>query len=161
MIDPVNIFESHVAARILDFLDERTRWNRQLWNIGLSLTLQEALEAAAAVRAGALHPAALDFLCGTAQKLVGTDPGAGSPQERQVLQFALKSKLRPEGLDYYVVEQQHAALNLGYFARWANALRGPILCGAERTARAIVTHLFGSWLQFRLSPPMVELSIET
>lgn len=141
MIDPVNVFENHVAARVLDFLDARTPWNRQLWNIGLSLTLTEVLEAVTAVRASVLSAAALEFLAASAQKLVGTDPGAGSAPERQVLQMALRSKLRPDGLDYYVIAQQQAALAPVYLSRWADALRLAQTPGAERTARAVVSHL--------------------
>lgn len=145
MIDPVNAFESHVAARILDFLDARTPWYRGLWNIGLSLTLQEVLEAVTALRAGVLHPAALAFLAESAQKQVARDPGAGTVQERQVLQNALRARLRPEGLDSYVIEQRQAALAPAYLACWADALRqttpGRELPGAERTARAVVSHL--------------------
>jgi hypothetical protein len=141
MIDPVNGFENHVAARVLDFLDARTPWNRQLWNIGLSLTLQEVLEAVTAVRASVLSAAALEFLAASTQKLVGTDPGAGSVPERQAVQLALRSKLRPDGLDYYVIAQQQSALAPVYLSRWADTLRQTPTPGAERTARAIVSHL--------------------
>jgi hypothetical protein len=145
VIDPVNSFENHVAARILDFLDARTPWHRRLWNIGLNLTLQEVLEAVTAERAGVLRAAALAFLAESAQKQVARDPGAGTIAERQVLQNALRAKLRPEGLDAYVIEQRQAAMAPAYLARWADALRqtatGAELPGAERAARAIVSHL--------------------
>lgn len=141
MIDPVNVFENHVAARILDFLDARTPWNRRLWNIGLSLTLQEVLEAVGAVRAGVLSEAALKFLAESAQRQAGTDPGAGSADERRVLQAALKGRLRPEGLDYHVVSERLNTLAPAYLARWADALREPAPPGAERAARAVVSHL--------------------
>jgi hypothetical protein len=141
MIDTVNVFENHVGARILDFLDARTPWHRQLWNIGLALTLREVLEAVTAVRASVLSGAALEFLSASAQKQVGTDPGGGSEAERKAVQTALRSKLRPDGLDYHVIAQQQAALAPVYLARWAAALRRPATPGAERTARAIVAHL--------------------
>jgi hypothetical protein len=94
MIDPVNSFENHVGARILDFLDAGTPWHRQLWNIGLSLTLSELLEGVTAVRAGVLSNASLEFLAASAQKFVGTDPGAGTAVQRQSIQAALRSLLR-------------------------------------------------------------------
>ena len=35
MIDSVNEFETHVGARLLDFFDSGSPWNRKLWNVGL------------------------------------------------------------------------------------------------------------------------------
>lgn len=159
MLDPVNVYETHIGARILDFLDARTPWHRQLWNIGLSLSLQEVLEAVTAVRAGVLSHAALDFLAASVQKHVGTDPGAGTEHERKALQAALRSKLRPDGLDYHVVAQQQSALAPVYLSRWADALRQGTPPGVERVARAIVSHLLDTgfssdylhrWWSFRL-----------
>jgi hypothetical protein len=159
MIDPVNVFENHVGARILDFLDARTPWHRQLWNIGLSLTLREVLEAITAVRASVLSQSALDYLAATAQKQVGVDPGAGGEPDRKALQAALRSKLRPDGLDYYVIAQQQAALAPVYLSRWATVLRRPSPPGPERTSRAIVAHLLDAgfssdylhrWWKYRL-----------
>jgi hypothetical protein len=145
MIDPVNSFENHVAARILDFLDTRTPWHRGLWNIGLDLTLRELLEAVVAVRAGVLSRAALAFLAESAQKQVAQDPGAGTEAERRVLGEALRATLHPQGLHFYMIEQRQTALASRYLARWADTLRQPtpatVRPGAERTARAIVSHL--------------------
>ena len=145
VIDPVNSFENHVAARVLDFLDARTPWHRRLWNIGLNLTLQEVLEAVTAVRAGVLSAAARAFLTESAQKHVARDPGAGTVHEREVLQAALRAKLRPEGLDANVIDQRQASLAQSYLARWADALRQTTPEGErprpERTARAVVSHL--------------------
>src|SRR5215211_2061280 len=75
------------------------------------------------------------------RKDVGTDPGAGTAQQRQLLQAALKAKPRDGGLDYHVSAQQAAAMRPAYLARWANALRLPVRPRAERTARAIASHL--------------------
>lgn len=141
MIDPVNESDVHAATRVLDFFDSRSPWNRRLWNIGLSLTLQEVLEAAEAVSAGALSPNSLNFLVNVAQKIAGTDPGVGTDEEKSLLQHALKPKLRLRGLDYQVVRQQEERARTAYLARWATALRGPAPPGAERTARAIASHL--------------------
>ena len=78
MIDPVNEFGVHVGARLLDFFDARCPWNRRLWNVGLSLTLREVLEAAEAVSSGELSRGALNLLANMAQKMVGTDPLCGN-----------------------------------------------------------------------------------
>ena len=141
MIDPVNEPDVHIGARLLDFFDPRSPWNRRLWNVGLDLTLREVLEAAEAHHSGDLGDRAVSFLANVAQKLVGTDPGAGTDEEKRLLQGALRAKLRPGGLDYRVVQQQEERVRTGYLSRWANVLRAPDPPGAERTARAIASHL--------------------
>lgn len=159
MLDPVNEFETHVGTRILDFFDSRTPWQRKLWNVGLSLTLQETAEAINAVRVGVLSDDSLGFLLNVAQKLVGRDPGSGSAEERQVLQSALKGKPRLDGLDYHLIVQMEAKLRSRYLGQVAGSIRGGNPPGAERTARAIASHLldlgFSSnflhrWWKFRL-----------
>jgi hypothetical protein len=141
LIDPSNVYESHVGARLLDFFDTRSLWNRKLWNIGLHLTLSEILEAVAAVRAGVLSDASLDTLTSVARRVVGTDPGAGAEEERAVLQSALKPKLRPGGLDYYLIAQHQATIGPAYLSRWTRALRAASRPRAERAARAVASHL--------------------
>ena len=86
MIDPVNESDVHTGARVLDF---RSPWNRRLWNVGLSLTLREVLEAAEAVSAGVLSPSSLNFLANVAQKIAGTDPA----QERRVRLFFVGGRI--------------------------------------------------------------------
>ena len=142
MLDPVNEVGGHVGARLLDFFDARSPWNRRLWNVGLSLTLREVLEAAEAASSGELSPRSLNFLAELAQRMVGTDPAAGMDEEKRLLQGALRAKLlRPGGLDYQVVAQQEERVRTAYLSAWANALREPQPPGAERTARAIASHL--------------------
>ena len=141
MIDTVNEFENHVGARLLDFVDSRSLWSHKLWNCGLVLTLSEVIEALEAVRAGVLSEASLGYLLDHAQKSVGTDPGAGSLKERQLLQDALRSKPRLGGLSHNLIVQQEAAIRPLYLARWVDVLRQDSRPGPERTARSIASHL--------------------
>lgn len=141
MIRPVNDTDVHLGGRLLELLQNRSPWNRKLWSVGLSLTLREVLEAADAVSAGVLHQEALRFLARGAQKIVGTDPGAGTVEEKRTLQTSLKSDLRLHGLDYEVVMRQASTIRGSYLARWAVALRSPTPPRAERAARAIASHL--------------------
>lgn len=83
MIRPVNDTDVHLGGRLLELLQNRSPWNRKLWSVGLSLTLREVLEAADAVSAGVLHQEALRFLARGAQKMAGTDPGAGPLSRRE------------------------------------------------------------------------------
>jgi hypothetical protein len=127
--------------RLLDFFDFRTGWTRRLWNIGVTLTLEEALEAVAAVRAGVLSDDSLGFLMSQAHKTVGTDPGVGTPEERRSLQAALKPRIRLDGLEYHVIHRQTASVRRDYLRRWAAVLRNADHPRAERTARSIASHL--------------------
>ena len=159
MLDPVNEFDNHVGTRLLDFFDARTPWHRKLWNVGLALTMQETAETISAVRAGVLSEDSLGFLLNVVHKMVGRDPGSGTAEERQVLQSALRGKPRLDGLEYHVIVQTETTLRSRYLTQVAGALRGQQPPGAERTARAIASHLldigFSSnflhrWWKFRL-----------
>ena len=160
MIDPVNESDVRTGARLLDFFDARSPWNRRLWHVGLSLTLREVLEAAEAVSAGVLSEQSMGFLANVAQKMVGTDPGAGNTEERKLLQRNLKREVRPDSLKYQVVKEQESRLRDGYLARWALALRCPCPPRAEQAARAVASHLLDigysadylhGWWKYRLN----------
>ena len=159
MLDPVNAYENHVGVRLLDFFDSRTPWHRKLWNIGVTLTLQETAEAISAVRAGVLSEESLGFLLNVSHKTVGRDPGTGTAEERQALQSSLRGKPRLGGLDYHVIVQAEETIRSRYLTAVAGVLRRPDRPGPERAARAIGSHLldigFSSnflhrWWKFRL-----------
>ncbi len=141
MIDSVNEFEMHVGARLLDFFDSRSTWDRKLWNVGLVLTLSEVVEALEGYRVGVLSERSLRYLLAHAQKAAGKDPGAGSPKERQLLQGALSSKPRLGGLGHHLIVRQEAAIRPVYLDRWAEVLRQEARPGPERTAHSIASHL--------------------
>ena len=145
---------------MLDFFDSRSPWNRRLWNVGLSLTLREVLEAAEAVSAGVLSEGSMGFLANAAQKMVGTDPGAGTDEERKLLQRAVKKDVHPESLKYQIVKEQESRLRDEYLTRWARALRRPRPPRAEHAARAVASHLLDTgyssdflhgWWKYRLT----------
>ena len=141
MIDSVNEFEMHVGARLLDFFDSRSTWDRKLWNVGLVLTLSEVVEALEGYRVGVLSERSLRYLLAHAQKAAGKDPGAGSPKERQLLQGALSSKPRLGGFGHHLIVRQEAAIRPVYLDRWAEVLRQEARPGPERTAHSIASHL--------------------
>lgn len=143
----VNASDEHVAARLLDFFHSATPWHRALWEPGLVLTLAEVLEASVVARAGVLHEATVKHLAGTAITLCGRDPGTGSEEQMKRLQAALRSELRPDGLEYRVVRQILEDVRANYLVRWSDALRaGQPQLRPERTARAIAAHLLESGL---------------
>jgi hypothetical protein len=142
VLDPVNAYEQHVGARLLDFFGSGTPWQRRLWSVGLCLTLRELVEASDAVRMSALSEASLSALGNTAQALLGRDPGGGPLEARQAVQAALKSRMKAKSLDYLIVAEHERRCQSAYLQLWATELsvvdKRP---GAERVARAVASHL--------------------
>lgn len=135
------LFSLHVVARLRDFFDDRTHWQRRLWNVGLVLSLRELLEAAEE-RDRALSGAALSNLADYVRGHVAWDPGAGSDLERAALSRYVSSNLAVAGIAYEGIRVALAEIESNYLARWAAALReleSPP--NRERTARAVASHL--------------------
>lgn len=86
----VQPFDSIVGARLLDFFNQRTPWQRWLWSTGVVLTLKEVLEASEAVRAAVLSEASLSNLTNSVSIIIGHDPGAGDATQKRLLQESLK-----------------------------------------------------------------------
>src|SRR5271166_2217986 len=142
MLSPVNAYDQHVAARLLDFFDAATPWHRSLWNPGLVLTLKEVLEASEAVRASARGKESLKELVNHALKLAGIDPGSGEPKQRQLLQQALAANVPHDGLDYLTVSGIARDIEAKYLARWSTVLADPnTRPRPERAARAVASYL--------------------
>lgn len=142
MISPVNSYDRHVAARLLDFFDAATPWHRSLWNPSLVLTLKEVLEASEAFRASARGKETLKELVNHAIKLAGVDPGTGEPKQRQLLQQALGTAVPHDGLDYLTVSGITRDIEANYLGRWATVLADPnTRPRPERAARAVAAYL--------------------
>jgi hypothetical protein len=142
MLCPVNTYDQHVGARLLDFFDAATPWHRSLWNPSLVLTLKETLEASEAFRASARGKESLKDLINHAVKLAGSDPGTGEPKQRQLLQKALGTTLPHDGLDYLTVAGITEDIEAQYLARWSAVLADPnTRPRPERTARAVAAYL--------------------
>lgn len=142
MLTPVNGYDQHVAARLLDFFDTATPWHRGLWNPGLVLTLKETLEASEAFRASARGKESLKDLACTAARLSGLDPGTGETKQRQLLQQALVPAINYDGLDYHTIAGITLDIATSYLQRWAAILANPAnRPRPERAARAIASYL--------------------
>lgn len=104
------------------------------------------MEASEAHRSGILGPDSLQSAIATSIRLIARDPGVPD-DHREILQRSLnstgsKSNLRYEGLEYRTLQQIHLELDQKYLDRWADAISHPNAShGAERTARAIGSHL--------------------
>ena len=117
MLSPVNTYDQHVGARLLDFFNVATPWHRSLWNPSLVLTLKEALEASEAFRASARGKESLKDLLNHAVRLAGTDPGTGEPKQRQLLQQALATSVPHGGLDFLTVAGITKDIEAQYLSR--------------------------------------------
>ncbi len=146
----VNAYEARIAARLLDFFDSKTPWQRGLWTPSVGLTLREVLEASEAVGAGVLTPATLQSLASYCLELVGRDFAFGDAEQKKVLQSALRGDAKSglisfEGVEYRVIRQLNEAICGEYLQQWSVCLGpGKAAPGAERAARGIASHLLDS-----------------
>lgn len=82
-----------LAVRMHELCKPPTAWNRALWSVSASTSLNEVLEAARVRRDGILSDASLSNLQHTTAILIGNDPGVGDDKNRKYLQGQLKGKL--------------------------------------------------------------------
>ncbi len=112
--------------------------------------MQEVLEASVAQRDSHLGPSTLQEVTATAARLAEHDPGVGALSFRNTLRGILltngspRKELRFGGLDYATLKQINDQIQEGYLDRWADALTTPAPPRAERTARAIASHMLDS-----------------
>jgi hypothetical protein len=150
IIEVQHPFDNHVAARLLDFFDSKTPWQRGLWTPGILLTLQEVLQASEAVAAGVLTTATLDNAASYAVELVGRDSAFADEAQKKVLQTALRTDPKSggvvfNGLSYRIVRKMVHELGANYLQNWASCLRKKTPgIGPERMARAVSSHLLDS-----------------
>jgi hypothetical protein len=139
------LFSLHVAARLLDFFDDRAHWQRRLWNVGLVLGLREVLEAGE-YQDAALSLSAVRDLADTVGRRALHDPGAGSELERRTLSEYLQRNLAAGGFAHRAVAEALHDIEPRYLERWRGALAGTPSPGREATARAIASHLLDAGL---------------
>jgi hypothetical protein len=146
IVDP---FGARVVARLLDFFGSGTPWYRRLWCSSALLALEEVLEASYALRAGILSEDLFAATVRDALSLAGPDPGVGTKEAKRALQQALKKNIVPDGVDFEVVKLGTEAIRANYLHIWAEAIARGEHPGAERTARAIASHLLDAGFSFR------------
>jgi len=139
IVDP---FGKRVIARLLDFFASSTPWYRRLWCPSVLLALKEVIEASHAVRAGVLNESTMASAVQSATLLAVVDPGIGGKEAKRALQQALgKKNIVPDGADYWTVKIAAEAIEASYLQNWAESLAKGDHPDAERTARAIASHL--------------------
>jgi hypothetical protein len=140
MLKVVNPVDEIAAARLVEFLDPSTPWNRSLWSLSTVLTLREILEAAEAHRAGILSDESVKRLGQVALRSLGKDPGVPDT-EKQVLSDAVKTSPRYDGLSYHTIVHLAETISANYLLRWSAALSANDPPQPERLARSIAAHL--------------------
>ena len=102
------------------------------------------MEAAEANRAGILGEDSLKRLGSLAIRLVGKDPGV-LDEEKRVLNDALRTSPRYDGLAYHTVAQLVERIDSEYALRWATALSANPPPEPERTARRLLAFCELEW----------------
>ena len=136
MINAINPVDQITAARLVEFLNPTSPWNRSLWSLSLTLTLREFLEATEANRAGIFNDDSVKRLGSMATRLIGKDPCV-LETEKRVLNDALRGSPRFDGLAYHTIAQILERIESGYVSRWAAAFDANRLSGPERSARSL------------------------
>lgn len=156
----VDAFGAHVVARLYDFFAAATPWYRRLWSPSVLLALEEVLEASHAMRAGILSQESFGAAVQSATLLIALDPGVGSKEAKRAVQQGLTKSFVPDSVDYSTVKLAVQDLKENYLKNWADALDKGEQPGAERTARAMASHLLDlgfspshlhRWLTFQVN----------
>lgn len=133
---------AHVVARLEDFFQDTSPWQRRLWDAGLILSLNELVDAVRWSDAKVLSPSSVKWLAGDIERLAGRDRGVGERELRLQLQSVLRSPMKSGDARHRTLRELTALIGDGYLLRWASAAadvsRPP---SAERFARAIAAHL--------------------
>ncbi|MGD1097064.1 MAG: integrase [Bryobacteraceae bacterium] len=140
MLKVVNPVDEITAARLVELLDPSTPWNRSLWSLGTVLTLREILEASEANRTGILSDESIKRLGQACMRLLGKDPGVPDG-EKNVLNEALRTSPRYDGLSYHTISQLAESIDANYLTRWAAFFAGNVPSQPERSARSIAAYL--------------------
>lgn len=141
--EPEERYRDLVVARLGEFFDHRTPWNRGLWQVGTILALREVLEYEDSV-AGGQPVEGLTYVCQSAVTMCTGDPGLGGEHLLALLTRSMRVESRGLGSQASTtLTNLTGRCQNGYLLRWADAFRRP-LCerpGVELAARRVAAHL--------------------
>ena len=115
----VNPLENLAVVRLLEFLSDRSPWNRSLWGIGVVLALDELYEACAMMAHGHLSEASVKRIMSSLNKRVGQHPGF-TAAEKRLLNQHLQQVPRPDGVAHYTIRQISSVVSADYLDRWGS-----------------------------------------
>jgi hypothetical protein len=139
MTPSVNPLENLAVVRLLEFLSDRSPWNRSLWGIGVVLALDELYEGCAAMAQGHLSEASIKRLISSLNKRVGLHPGF-TGAEKRLLNQHLQQVPRPDSVAHYILQQISSRVSADYLTRWGRALTSGVF-NVELFARSVAAHL--------------------
>lgn len=139
MIPAVNPFENLAVVRLLEFLSDRSPWNRSLWGIGVVLALDELYEACTMMAHGHLSEPSVKRIMASLNKRVGQHPGFTGPEKRLLNQH-LQQVPRPDSVAHYMIRQISGIVSADYLGRWARVVATGNF-NVELFARSVAGHL--------------------
>lgn len=158
MLQP-NGFDELVVARIEEFWDSTTPWQRSLWTIGTVSSVAEVLEAAEGVSRSLLSKASLQALQSEVARLAGADPAVGDTAARRALGQLLRGDLTAGRVNWHSLKQLLPSIQTDYLTRLASIVRSKERPGPERVARYVASYLLEigfsagylhRWLRYRV-----------
>jgi hypothetical protein len=135
----VNPLENLAVVRLLEFLSDRSPWNRSLWGIGVILAIDELYESCAVMAEGHLSEAAIKRVISSLNKRVGLHPGF-TAEEKRLLNLQFQQVPRPDSVAHYTIRQISSIVSANYLTRWSRVVSSrnfPI----ELFARNVAGHL--------------------
>lgn len=142
MLQAVNPQDPIAAWRLLEFLSERTPWQRSLWGVGVVLAMDELYEACVVSKQGHLSDGAIKRIASSLQKRVGQHP-AFSDLEKQHLRNLIQQIPRPESPAHFGIRDLSSRVSADYLTRWGRAIaRSPV--AVESFSRSVASYLLDS-----------------
>jgi hypothetical protein len=139
MTPSVNPLENLAVIRLLEFLSDRSPWNRSLWGIGVVLALEELYEACDVMAQGHLSPAAVKRIVTSLNKRVGHHP-VFTRAEKVLLNQRLQEAARPGSVAHFTIRQLSSVVSRDYLARWGQVVASGNF-NVELFARSVAGHL--------------------
>lgn len=139
MTTSVNPLENLAVVRLLEFLSDRSPWNRSLWGIGVVLAMDELCEACAVMAQGHLSEASVKRVFSSLNKRVGLHPGF-TGAEKRLLNQHLQHVPRPDSVAHYTIRQISSIVSADYLVRWGRVVASGNF-NVELFARSVAGHL--------------------
>lgn len=139
MLKQVNSRDGIAAWRLLEFLSERTPWQRSLWGVGVVLAMEELFEACVASKQGHLSEGSIKRMASTLQKHVGVHPAFTDP-EKLFLRQQVQQIPKPDGAAHFGLRELSERVSKDYLARWGATVAARDV-EVEHFARCVAAHL--------------------
>lgn len=139
-----SLYADLVGARLLDFFQATSPWQRRLWDVGTCLVLDELIEATEWRARKVLSDGAVAWLAKDAERIAGRDPAIGEAAFRKHLTETLRSPLQDGTRHVRRLRELSEMAATGYIDRWLGLLRVGKRPSIERFARAVGAHLLDS-----------------